>query len=122
MSSLGERVRILRKNLGLTMEEFGRKIGMSKSSVSGIENEKNGASEQTIRLICSTWGVDYFWLTEGTGDMFVDSMDAIIDELAAEKHWTEDTVDTMKDLFSLPKDKFDLVLQLIKSMSEKESN
>lgn len=119
MNSLGERVRTLRKTLGLTMEEFGKKIGMSKSSVSGIENEKNGASEQTIRLICSTWGVDYFWLTKGDGDMFVDSMDVIIDELAAEKHWSEDTVGIMKDLFNLPKDKFDLVLQLIKSMSDK---
>lgn len=120
MNNLGERIHTLRKALGLTMEEFGKKIGMSKSSVSGIENEKNGASERTIRLICSTWGVDYYWLTRGEGEMFLDSTDYIIDELAAEKHWDSETVDIMKKMFALPEDKFNLVMQLIESMSEKD--
>lgn len=120
MQTLNQRVRTLRKTLGLTVETFGDKLGMSKSSVSGIENGRNGASEQTIRLICSTFGVDYFWLTEGKGEMFVDSLDVIIDELAAEKHWDEQTISIMKKLYSLPPEQFDIVCRLIENLKEKE--
>lgn len=119
MKGFSERMKKLRKALGLTMEEFGGKIGMTKASVSRLEAGINGASEQTIRLICSTWGVDYFWLTEGTGEMFVDSMDYIIDELAAEKHWKPETVEVMKKLYTLPPDKFELVCNLIENLSDK---
>ena len=118
MNDLGDRVRALRKALNLTLEDFGNKLGMTKSSVSGIENGKNGASEQTLRLMCATFGADYFWLTEGTGDMFVDSMDFIIDELAAEKHWSPQTVRIMKKLYNLPPDQFDLVCKLIDNLKD----
>lgn len=120
MQTINERVRILRKELGLTVEAFGEKLGMSKSSVSGIENGRNGASEQTIRLICSTFGVDYFWLTEGKGDMFVDSMDALIDGMAAEKHWDDQTISIMKKLYNLPPDQFDIVCRLIDNLKKEE--
>lgn len=119
MTSLNERIKSLRKDLGLTMEEFGEKIGMTKASISRIEAGVNGASEQTIRLICSTFGVDYFWLTKGTGEMYVDSMDYIIDELAAERHWDSETVDIMKKMYSLPPEQFKLVCDLIKNLSNK---
>ncbi len=36
----GERIREVRKALGLTLEKFGEKIGMKKNSVSQIENGK----------------------------------------------------------------------------------
>lgn len=116
--NVGERIRQVRKALGLTMEAFGEKLGMTKSSVSSIENGKNGASGQTIRLICSLFGVDYFWLTEGEGEMFVDSMDYIIEELAAANRWKPETVDIMKKLYSLPPEQFELVCNLIKNLKD----
>lgn len=119
MQNFSERLRILRKTLGLTMDEFGEKLGMTKASISRLEAGLNGASEQTIRLICSTFGVDYFWLTEGKGEMFVDSLDVIIDELAAEKHWDEQTISIMKKLYSLPPEQFDIVCRLIENLKEK---
>lgn len=120
MQNFSERLRILRKTLDLTMDEFGEKLGMTKASISRLEAGLNGASEQTIRLICSTFGVDYFWLTEGKGEMFVDSLDVIIDELAAEKHWDEQTISIMKKLYSLPPEQFDIVCRLIENLKEKE--
>lgn len=120
MQNFSERLRLLRKTLALTMDEFGEKLGMTKASISRLEAGLNGASEQTIRLICSTFGVDYFWLTEGKGEMFVDSLDVIIDELAAEKHWDEQTISIMKKLYSLPPEQFDIVCRLIENLKEKE--
>ena len=46
----GERIREVRKALGLTLEKFGEKIGMKKNSVSQIENGKNSVTEQVINL------------------------------------------------------------------------
>lgn len=69
----GERIRELRKTLGLTLEKFGEKIGLKKNSISQLENGKNSVTEQVIKAICREYNVDYIWLTTGNGDMFIDS-------------------------------------------------
>lgn len=77
----GERVREVRKNLGLTLEKFGDKIGMKKNSVSQIENEKNNVTDANIKAICREFNVDYIWLTTGKGEMFVDSDDDFLEKI-----------------------------------------
>lgn len=69
----GERIRELRKALGLTLEKFGDKIGMKKNSISQIENGKNSVTEQVVKSICREFGADYIWLTTGEGEMFAES-------------------------------------------------
>lgn len=69
----GERIRELRKSLGLTLEKFGDKIGMKKNSISQIENGKNSVTEQVVKSICREFGADYIWLTTGEGEMFAES-------------------------------------------------
>ena len=77
----GERIREVRKALGLTLEKFGEKIGMKKNSVSQIENGKNSVTEQVIKSICREFNVDYIWLTTGEGEMFVDTDDDFIERI-----------------------------------------
>ena len=77
----GERVREVRKSLGLTLEKFGDKIGMKKNSVSQIENGKNNVTDANIKAICREFNVDYIWLTTGEGEMFVDSDDDFIEKI-----------------------------------------
>lgn len=77
----GERVREVRKNLGLTLEKFGEKIGMKKNSISQIENGKNNLTDANIKAICREYNVDYIWLTTGDGEMFVDSDDDFLEKI-----------------------------------------
>lgn len=77
----GERVREVRKALGLTLEKFGDKIGMKKNSVSQIENGKNNVTDANIKAICREFNVDYIWLTTGEGEMFVDSDDDFLEKI-----------------------------------------
>ncbi len=77
----GERVKEVRKSLGLTLEKFGEKIGMKKNSISQIENGKNSVTEQVIKAICREFNVDYIWLTTGEGNMFVDIDDNITENI-----------------------------------------
>lgn len=64
---MNERIKEIRKNAGLTMEQFGEKIGMKKSSVSQIESAKNNPSDSSIKMICREFNVDEHWLRTGEG-------------------------------------------------------
>lgn len=77
----GERIREVRKALGLTLEKFGEKIGMKKNSVSQLENGKNSVTEQVVKAICREYNVDYMWLTAGDGEMFIDTDDDFIERI-----------------------------------------
>ena len=77
----GERIREVRKTLGLTLEKFGEKIGMKKNSVSQLENGKNSVTEQVVKAICREYNVDYMWLTTGEGEMFVETDDDFFERI-----------------------------------------
>lgn len=77
----GERVREVRKTLGLTLEKFGERLGLKKNAISQIETGKNSLTEQNTKAICREFGVDYIWLTTGEGEMFVDSDDDFIERI-----------------------------------------
>lgn len=77
----GERVREVRKTLGLTLEKFGEKLGIQKSAISKIERGDTNLTDANIKLICREFNVDYIWLTTGEGEMFVDSDDDFIEKI-----------------------------------------
>ena len=69
--TIGERVKTLRKELGLTLEKFANPIGIHRGSLSAIENDKSGMSDRTLLAICREYGVSEEWLRDGAGEMFV---------------------------------------------------
>ena len=81
MEKINDRVRILRKNLGLTLEKFGNRLGVGKNAISRIETGKNGVTDQMIKSICREFNGDYIWLTTGEGEMFQDSDDAFLEQI-----------------------------------------
>jgi transcriptional regulator with XRE-family HTH domain len=76
-----ERVKEVRKSLGLTLEKFGERIGVTRGSMSNIENGNRNLTEQMTKSICREFGVDYIWLTTGEGEMFVDTDDDFIERI-----------------------------------------
>ena len=73
--SLNERIRELRKHLGLTQAEFGRRIGIVQGHLTGIESGKKNATQKTIKVTCATYGVSEEWLKTGKGEMLAQSPD-----------------------------------------------
>lgn len=67
---MNERIRQLRKALSLTLEEFGQRVGVTKQTVSRIENGVNSVTEQMFKSICREFYVNEEWLRNGTGGMF----------------------------------------------------
>ena len=77
----GERVRAVRKALNLTLDKFGKSLGVGKTAISLIENGKNNLTDANIKAICREFNVDYIWLTTGEGEMFFDSDDTIFEAI-----------------------------------------
>ena len=76
-----ERVKEIRKTLGLTLEKFGERIGVTRGSMSNIENGNRNLTEQMTKSICREFSVDYMWLTTGKGEMFIDTDDDFIERI-----------------------------------------
>lgn len=70
MESIGSRVKAIRKDQGLTMKQFGARIGISDAAVSQIESGKNGISEQSIIAICKEFNVSEVYLRTGAEEMY----------------------------------------------------
>lgn len=77
----GERIKELRNTLSLTLEKFGQRIGVGKSTISDLENGRRSLSEHMTKSICREFSVDYMWLTTGEGEMFVESDDDFFERI-----------------------------------------
>lgn len=82
--TIGERVKELRKSLGLTLEEFGKKLGVGKTAISKIEHGQCNVSDQMALSIRREFNVCEEWLRYGTGDMFEPAAADELDALAKE--------------------------------------
>ena len=125
--TIGERIKALRKALNLSAEKFGEQIGITKSSVSRMENGINEPSDATIMLILKTsWNGQYVnetWLRTGEGNMFItlpeeDEYMSYATELSDDKL----ILATMKEYYKLSEhDKgvvTDFLRNIVKSMDE----
>lgn len=77
----GDRIKAIRKTLGLTLEKFGEKLGVTSVTMSRLENNNRNLTEQMAKAICREYNVDYTWLTTGEGDMFIDDNEEFLAKL-----------------------------------------
>lgn len=69
--TINERIRDLRRDgLGLTLEEFGARVGVSRAAMSNIENGARSVTDQMFISICREFNVRPEWLLDGSGEMF----------------------------------------------------
>lgn len=83
-----ERIRELRKkHLKMSMEVFGKRLGVSRDTINNIELNRLARPEQKMslyKLICSEFGISEDWLLNGIGDMYADDKaeyDTLIDRV-----------------------------------------
>lgn len=109
----GERLKSLRKELRLSQESFGEKVGIKKAAVSKLENGENPASERTVKLICTEFKVNYLWLTEGIGPVFSDYEGAILDELTENFHLDETDREIVRAFLEMSDEERKTIKQMI---------
>ena len=68
---MGERIKQLRKALGLTQKEFGERIGVKPNTIGTYEIGRNEPIDAVASLICREFGVNENWFYTGVGEMFI---------------------------------------------------
>lgn len=62
-----DRIGKIREQIGISQEEFGTTLGVTKSTISLLETKKREPSERLLRDICREYGVNEVWLRTGEG-------------------------------------------------------
>lgn len=68
---MNERIKLVRKALKLSQDEFGKKLGVTRGAITNIELNKTEPKPLFVELICNTFDVNEEWLKTGKGEMFV---------------------------------------------------
>ena len=124
MTNEHERVKIVRKHFDLTMEQFGERLGVKKTSISDIENGRRGLTEQMFKAICREFGINPEWLRTGEGDMIIpmtrsESIAAFVGELMKEE---EDSFkrQLVEILANLNEDEWEVLANLAKKLASED--
>ena len=117
--TVGERIKELRKNLlGLTLEAFGDKLGVGKTAISKLEKGERNLTEQMAKSICREYRVNYFWLTEGDGEPFVDLPETTLDELCVEYELDEYEKSIIFEYLKLSKEERSVIKKYISNIKK----
>ena len=76
------RIKELRQALGLSQEEFGKKIACSRDVINNYERQRANVPPPTELAIASAFNVNLEWLHDGTLPMFLETKEQSIDKLA----------------------------------------
>lgn len=68
---MDERIKELRKALGLTQQKFADAIGVRQNTVAQYEMGRNPPNDTVITLICREFNVSEAWLRDGVEPMFL---------------------------------------------------
>ena len=67
---MNERVKPIRKQLGMTQEQLAQRLGIGKAALSMIETGKAGLSARNRNILVQELNVNPEWLESGKGNMF----------------------------------------------------
>lgn len=115
----GERVKEVRKSLGLTLEKFGEKLGVTKTTISRIEKGVNNLTDQMAISICREYNVNYDYLMYGEGEMFDDLPQTIVDELCAQYDLNDFDKALVEMYVSLPAGSRERIKEYMKQLVKK---
>lgn len=98
---LGERLKQLRKELGLTQSAFAERIGSVQNTVTGYESGRRNPSAPVVSLICREFSVNERWLRTGEGEMFAQTTNDPVERLCAELHATKLDAEIIRAYFEI---------------------
>lgn len=65
------RLKELRKALGMTQQEFADKLNIKRNTIANYEVGRNEPIDAVLALICREFNVSVDWLKYGKGEMFI---------------------------------------------------
>ena len=99
---MNERIKEIRRIVGLTQQEFASRIGVKRNTVATYEMGRSAPSDSAVALICREFNVNEHWLRTGEGEKFIQPDTFSLDEFARERGMTELELGIIKVYFNLP--------------------
>ena len=118
--SQSERIRLIRKELNLTLEKFGERLGVGKTAISKLEKGERSLTDQMARSICREYNVSYDYLVNGEGEMFDDLPQTVLDERCAQYDLSDFDRMLVEMYVELPKELREQAENCIKKFLEKK--
>jgi len=91
-TTLGTRIKEIRKDMNLTQDVFGEKIGIKKSSLSSVENGTSGISDGVLKNIINEFCVNETWLKDGIGEKYNEKLKKDKEFMQNELHFMTETM------------------------------
>ncbi len=113
-----ERLKELRKALGLSQQEFSERINVAQSTYAHFETGRRELRDIHISQICTTFNVREEWLRDGTGEMFNQLNPTLIDGLVQEYDLGEYGRSMLEAFVTLPKEQRDNFLNFVHEFAE----
>ena len=66
--SIGERLKLIRKESGLNQTEFGARINLSQTTIGLYESDNRVITDRALSQICSAFNINEEWLKTGEGE------------------------------------------------------
>jgi transcriptional regulator with XRE-family HTH domain len=115
--SINQRIKEIRKDIGLNQSDFGARIGLKSGAISKIEQDGNTVVEQNKRIICDKFHVSMHWLETGEGDKYTaDAVSDIFDSMRDELNLSDVEENILRKYFELSKESRQAVTDFIISI------
>lgn len=112
---MGNRIRELRKKLGMNQTEFGARIGLKQTSIAGYENGSRNPLDSIIISICREFNVNETWLRTGEGSMFNEADSGIDLVTRAMLGQSENKKKLLRLISDMPDDLLDKMMEYLES-------
>lgn len=112
---MNERIRVLRKTLGLTLKKAGERLGVSESAMSNIEKGNRNVTDQMFVSICREFNVNENWLRNGEGEMFNTIPNSTMEQLRNEFHLDDFSFNLVYEYLKLTEEKRSVVRELFQN-------
>ena len=117
--SINQRIKTLRKELNLIQQDFAKKIGVQRVTISWMEKDDSTIIDQNIRLICDTFHVNEDWLRNGQGPReAVDIPKNLLDQVRDEYHLNHVEDQIMRMYLKLPEDARQTISDYVKELAK----
>lgn len=125
MKDLKDRLKTLRKSLGLTQQEFADRIGIKRNTLANYEAGRNIPIDSVYQLICREFSVNETWLRTGEGEMFSSSLYDELDKVVEKYHLNDKASEMLRKFVELSPEEMEIIYnymeKVVLSILEKKS-
>lgn len=117
--NVNDRLKLVRKELGLKQREFSEQVGLTQSAVSRMESPGGSIIDRNIRLICDKFSINESWLRTGAGEKFTKTNDELLRQLHIKYNLTEDDDRLLKVFLSFNASERKQIIDFAKYFSQR---